>query len=130
MEGIATLKVTENLLAPALKTGTVRVMSTAAMAALMEEAACNALAKVGTNGKAHVGVSLELKHKKPSAIGANVKAVAKLCKSDNKKYNFDIEVFDETGLVGSAKHTRVAVDQQSFEDRCNENARKARKQTK
>ena len=124
--GKATLQVNPQHLAPVLKTGTAHVMSTAVMAALMEEAACAAVPE-GTYkpGQTSVGVHLDLLHKKPSALGATVQAIAHLKSVTDKKLDFDIEVFDETGLVGTAKHQRAFVMQEPFEDRCQTNFLKA-----
>ena len=124
--GKATVQVTTQHLAPALKTGTAHVMSTAVMAALMEEAACAAVPP-GTYkpGQTSVGVHLDLLHKKPSALGATVQAVAHLKNVTQKKLDFEIEVFDETGLVGTAKHQRAFVMTDPFEEKCTTNFFKA-----
>ncbi|OHS98850.1 hypothetical protein TRFO_01934 [Tritrichomonas foetus] len=109
-----------------MKTGSVKVLSTAIMSALMEEASCNALDKAKiSNGKASVGVSIDLVHRRPSAIGAHVHAVAKLTENTPKGIFFEIEAFDETGLIGTAKHRRVFVDQEAFEKKCYEASKKA-----
>lgn len=98
------------------------------MAALMEEAACNAIDVASvSNGQASVGVNLELTHRRPSAIGANVKAIARLTDINKKGIHFEIEAFDDTGLIGTAKHRRVFVNKDEFESKCYETARKARK---
>ena len=123
--GEASLTVTKNLVAPVLKTGLVNVLSTALLAALMEEASCQALKKI--NSKCSVGVSINLQHRKPSAIGANVKALSKIVTINDKSITFDIECFDETGLVGTATHRRVYVDKDIFEQKCYQNFEKAKR---
>ena len=124
--GKASVVVGRQHLAPVMKTGSVNVMSTAIMSALMEEASCNALDVANiSNGKASVGVAIDLKHKRPSAVGAHVQAVARLVEANNKGVSFEIEAFDETGLIGTAKHKRVFVDKDAFEKRCYETAKKA-----
>lgn len=125
--GKAFLVVEKSHLAPAMKTGNVNVLSTAIMAALMEEAACNAIPKDKFQvGQTTVGIKLDLSHKKPSALGARVEAVANLVNFNEKKLEFDIDVFDETGLVGSAKHLRAFVMKDIFEKNCAETSKKAR----
>lgn len=114
--GKASVKVTEKLLAPALKTGSVNVLSTAILSALMEEASCNSLAKI--TPKCSVGVVLDLKHRRPSALGAKVTAISTIKTIDQKSINFDIKCYDETGLVGTATHRRVFVDKDEFEKKC------------
>ena len=99
-------------------------MSTAIMAALMEEASCTALTNASCD-RASVGVALNLTHRRPSAPGAHVYAVSKITDLNQKSIGFDIEAFDETGLIGTATHKRVFVEQEPFEKKCYENARKA-----
>ena len=127
--GKAAVVVGPQHLAPVLKTGCVKVMSTAIMAALMEEASCTALTNANVK-KASVGVALSLTHKKPSAPGAHVYAVSKITDLNQKSIAFEVEAFDETGLIGTATHKRVFIDQDSFEKKCYENARKAQNKNK
>lgn len=122
--GQASLIVGVQHLAPALKTGAAKVMSTAIMAALMEEAACVAI----TNAKverASVGVALSLTHDKPSAPGANVYARATIKDLTPKTVAFEVEAYDDVGIIGRAEHKRVFVDQEKFEQRCYSAAQKA-----
>lgn len=126
--GKASVVVNQNLLAPVMKTGTVNVLSTAILSALMEEASCKAIDNANiSNGKASVGCEIDLKHKRPSALNAHVEAISKLTDVNKHGLFFDIEAFDETGLVGTAKHRRVFVDKSSFERKCEEAARKAQR---
>lgn len=124
--GKASIIVDRQHLAPATKTGSVSVLSTAVLTALMEEASCNAidLANI-SNGKASIGVFIDIVHRRPSAINAHVQAVSRLTEITPKELSFEIEAFDETGLVGTAKHRRQFVDKDQFERRCYETAKKA-----
>ena len=127
--GQATVTVGKEHLAPSLKTGVAKVLSTAIMAALMEEASCNAVALSNLQkDKITVGIELNLKHKRPSAIGANITAISRLTGVQKNKLSFEIEAFDETGLIGTATHKRAFVDQETFERKCYETAKKAIKQ--
>lgn len=122
--GKASLVVGPHHLAPILKTGCVNVMSTAIMAAVMEEASCVAIKNAQVD-RASVGVALNLTHKRPSAPGAHVYAVSKITDFTPKAVGFEIEAYDETGLIGSAIHKRVFVEKDPFEKKCYENAKKA-----
>jgi predicted thioesterase len=127
MIGRASLVVAAGQLAPAMKTGSVKVLSSAILAALMEEAACDAIkGECAKLGRASVGTKFNLAHKKPSALGANVTAVALVEKLDARAIIFKIEARDETGVVGTADHTRVFVRHDDFEKKCYEAARSAR----
>jgi predicted thioesterase len=127
MIGRASLIVKAGQLAPAMKTGSVKVLSSAILAALMEEAACDAIKDECTKlGRASVGTKFNLAHKKPSALGASVTAVASVERLDARAITFKIEARDETGVVGTADHTRVFVKQDDFEKKCYATARSAR----
>ena len=117
--GKATMKVKSTDLAPALKTGAVNVLSTALLDALMEQASCNALETVcSICGQTSVAHSMNLKHRRPSALGATVTAIAKVIDVDQDGVRLEIEAFDETGLVGKATHKRVFVNKDLFERQC------------
>lgn len=125
--GKATLIVQPEHLAPKLKTGAVSCLSTAILAALMEEATMNALETASlVSGKTTVGSKINIHHKRPSALAAKVTAVARVIDLDKSGVHFEIEAFDDTGLVGTATMTRVFVAKDQFEQKCYEIARKAR----
>ena len=117
--GKACLKVTKNHTEAAIKTGSLNVLSSAVLLGLMEEACVNALSTVClVCGQNTVGHEITLKYDNPSPVGATVTAIAKVKDVGYKGVLFEIEAFDETGLVGSAQHSRVFVDQDEYEDRC------------
>jgi predicted thioesterase len=92
----------------------------------MEEAACAAIQPECTrSGRTSVGAVLNLIHKKPTAPGATVTATAQLDRIDLKGIYFTIEARDETGVIGTAQHTRVFVKQQDFERSCYAKAKAA-----
>lgn len=117
--GKATMTVTSRDLDSALKTGCVNVLSTSILAALMEQACCNAIDTVCyICGQTSVGQSMKLRHDRPSPIGANVTAHAKVTDVDQSGITFEIEAYDEIGLVGQALHKRVFVNKDQFERKC------------
>ena len=117
--GKAKLKVTKNLTEAAKKTGTLNVLSSAVLLGLMEEACVNALSTVClVCGQNTVGHQISLNYTKPAPVGATVTAVAQIKDVGYKGVQFEIEAFDESGIVGTAQHSRVFVDQDEYEDRC------------
>jgi predicted thioesterase len=85
----------------------------------MEEAACDAIkGECDRIGRTSVGTKLNLEHKKPSAVGANVVAIASINHLDARGATFKIEARDETGVIGTADHTRAFVNQEQFEKKC------------
>ena len=107
------------------KTGSTNVLSSAVLLGLMENASVNALSTVClVCGQNTVGHRITLDHFKPSAVGSTITAVAKITEVDFRGIQFEIEAFDETGLVGKGKCSRVFVDQDEFERRCYDRHRK------
>lgn len=124
-KGVATLTVSKGHLAPLMKTGTCYVLSTAVLSSLIEEASINAIPERNYQpGQTTVAAYINIKHRKPSILGANLKATADIRAIDNKKVEFFVEVFDETGLIGSGEHVRCFVNSTNFEKQCYSNHRK------
>ena len=117
--GKATMTVTSRDLDPALKTGSVNVLSLSILGALMEQASVNALDTVCfICGQTSVTQSMKLKQDRNLAVGSNVTAIAKVTDVDQSGIFFEIEAFDEVGLVGQAIHKRVFVNKDQFERKC------------
>lgn len=107
-----------NDLAPIQRTGSVNVLSSSVLSCLMEQAACKALEQDNIpfmNGKTSIGYKINISHKRPSALGACVNAVARVVKVKEDEVDFEIEAFDETGLIGTANHIRKLVNIKDFE---------------
>ena len=77
LHGTATTVVTDKNTAQTMRSGSLTVFATPAMCALMEEAACAALVGCLDPGMGSVGVSLNISHNAPSAMGATITATAK-----------------------------------------------------
>jgi predicted thioesterase len=89
--------------------GLLEVFSTPSMIALMENTAMQLIPL--KEGESSVGTSIHAEHLKASPIGAKLTFTAELTANEGRKYNFNIEVSDESGnLVGKALHTRFVVD--------------------
>lgn len=117
--GKAVLRISNDKLASSNKTGSIKLLSTSALLALMEEACINALAPTCYSTKqASVSNLIEVSHIKPSPLGSTITAIAKIKDIDPKGIHFDIEAYDEEGLIANAKHTRVMVNQDDYERRC------------
>lgn len=117
--GKATMTVTSRDLDSALKTGSVNVLSTSILGALMEQASVNALSTVCfISGQTSVTHSMKLIQKRHLPIGSNLTAIAKVTDVDQSGVFFEIEAFDEVGLVGQAIHKRVFVNKDQFERKC------------
>ena len=94
--------------------GTLEVFSTPAMCALMEGAASSSVQKFLEQGMTTVGVSMNIKHTSPTALGMKVYCESVLTELDGKRLVFKITAFDRTGVIGTAVHERMIVNAKSF----------------
>ncbi len=98
----------------AVSIGGLEVFSTPAMCALMESAAANSVHKYLEQGCATVGVSTNIKHTSPTALGMTVYCESVLTELDGKRLVFKITAFDRTGIIGTAVHERMIVNAKTF----------------
>lgn len=114
LRGTATRTVTADLTAQALRSGDVPVLGTPAVLALVEEAACQAVAPALGDDVTTVGAWAEVEHLAPTRPGAVVSATANLVAVDGRRLEFTAEVHEGDELVALARHRRVVVDRAKF----------------
>ncbi|MGN1121012.1 MAG: thioesterase family protein [Eubacteriales bacterium] len=90
--------------------GSLEVYATPALCALMEAAAVNSLSGALEPGKTTVGISINIKHTSPTAIGMTVGAESELTEIDGRRLVFKITAYDKAGVIGTAVHERMIVD--------------------
>ena len=117
LTGRAESIVNETNTALAMGSGSLRVFATPALAALMEAAACAALADALPEGQTSVGTALDLKHTAATPVGMRVWAEAVLTAIDRRALSFTITAYDERGEIGCAAHTRFLVDAEKFQQK-------------
>lgn len=113
-------KVTEEVTAGKMKSGSLSVLATPFMVALMEQAAAELCEKFSPEGITTVGTALSIKHLAPTPVGATVKAVAQLLSFDGRKAEFKVEAYDDCGLIGEGTHERFTVKSDRFMEKANE----------
>ena len=86
------------------------VFATSRMIALMEVAAARAMRPLLGNGQHSVGVGLTVKHCAATPVGSRVRAVARWLRNEGRLMHFDVQAFDEAGLIGEGEHTRSIVE--------------------
>lgn len=94
--------------------GSLLVYATPCMAALMEGAACEAIADALDDSKTTVGTELILQHLSATPVGLEVRAEAEVTAVEGKVITFEIHAYDEAGEIGKASHKRVIVPTQKF----------------
>ena len=94
--------------------GSLLVYATPCMVALMEGAACEAIAECLSDTKTSVGTELNIKHLSATPVGLEVRAEAEVTAVEGKVITFDVKAFDEVGEIGHGTHKRVIVNSQKF----------------
>ena len=123
MTNTAELTVTEKLTAKAAKSGSLPVYATPFMIALMEEASAGLIEPYLDDGITSVGTMINIQHLAATAVGATVKATSTLTSFDGRKFCFDVEVYDNAGLIGKGTHERFSVKSDKFIAKCQERAK-------
>ena len=111
-----TIKVEEENLACAMGSGSLMVLATPAVVALMENAAAElAQNELADDELTTVGTMISIEHISPTPIAAEVTAKAILKKIDGRMFYFDVEAYDKKGLIAKGTHTRVSVKAEKFQ---------------
>lgn len=110
----STLVVSEADTARAMGSGSLPVLATPRLAALMENAAFEAVAPILEDGETTVGGEICLRHLAPSPVGAEVTATAVLERIEGRKFTFRLEARQGETLIGEGTHTRFVVNTGRF----------------
>ena len=97
--------------------GSLLVYATPCMVALMEGAACEAIAECLSDTQTTVGTGLSIAHSSATPVGMEVRAEAEVTEVNGKVITFAIRAYDEAGEIGKGTHTRVVVNTQKFLDK-------------
>ena len=100
--------------AAVMGSGTLDVLATPRVAALMEMTAWQSLGDELEAGSTTVGTMLSLRHLAPTPVGRTVRCESKLEKIDGRELTFSLLVYDQSGLIADAQHKRVIVDSARF----------------
>ena len=94
--------------------GDLLVYATPCMVALMEGAACEAIAEAMSENQTTVGTMLNVEHISATPVGLDVRAVAEVTAVEGKVITFDVKAYDEAGEIGHGTHKRVVINSQKF----------------
>ena len=114
MKGIAESCVEREDTARVVGSGDLLVYATPCMAALMEGAACEAIADALKDTETTVGTMLSIEHTSATPVGLEVRAEAEVTAVEGKVITFALMAFDEAGQIGHGTHKRVIVNSQKF----------------
>lgn len=114
MKGRAETLVEREDTAQAIGSGDLLVYATPCMVALMEGAACEAIADALPEGKTSVGTFLQIEHQSATPVGLEVRAEAEVTAVEGSTVTFQVTAFDESGKIGEGIHKRVVINTQKF----------------
>ena len=117
------ITVTKDVTAASMHSGSLEVFSTPYMIALMEQAASELCNKFVPEGISTVGTALNIQHLAATAVGVEVRAVATLLDFDGRKASFEVEAYDNAGLIGKGTHERFTVKIDKFLEKTLERAK-------
>ena len=117
MKGEAFAEVEKEDTAAVVGSGSLLVYATPCMVALMEGAACEAIAEALAEDQTTVGIELNIQHLSATPVGHEVRAEAEVTAVDGKIITFQLAAFDEAGPIGKGTHKRCIVNSQKFLDK-------------
>src|ERR1044071_5446171 len=98
------------MLANAVGSGGIAVLSTPSMIGLMEGAAHNVVAPLLSDGQVTVGTRVDVRHLAAMPSGVAVRTRAELLEIDGRRLVFRVEAFDAREKIGEGTHERAIVD--------------------
>lgn len=107
-------RVTSNQSAISMGSGDLEVFSTPSMIALMEKASMQCIASNLEPEDTSVGGAVNIKHLKATAIGSTVRCKSMVTAWENPKVEFEVNVYQESILIGTGTHTRFVVNRERF----------------
>lgn len=114
LTGTAETVVRETNTALAMGSGSLHVFATPSMIALMEQAACNAVAACLDEESTSVGTLVNITHDAATGMGKAVTATATLTAVEGRKLVFEITAADEDKQIGKGTHERFIVNKEKF----------------
>lgn len=106
--------VTEDVTASKVGSGLLPVYATPSMIALMEGTCAESVQSELAEGEGTVGVSVDIKHIAATPIGMKVRCESLLKQVNGKKLVFEVNVYDEKGLIGTGTHKRAIINNEAF----------------
>lgn len=114
LTGTAETVVRETNTALAMGSGSLLVFATPSMIALMEQAACNAVAVCLDEESTSVGTLVNVTHDAATGMGKAVTATATLVEVQGRKLVFEVTAADEDKQIGKGTHERFIVNKEKF----------------
>ncbi len=114
IKGQEDMIVTATDTASAVGSGTLEVLATPRVAALMEMTAWKSVSSELEPGASTVGTWLALEHLAPSPVGASIHCESELTEINGRELTFTVIACDNTGIIAKAEHKRVIITADRF----------------
>ncbi len=109
--------VTEKDTALAVGSGSLEVLATPKLVALMENAAADLTDEYLPPEWTSVGFLMRVSHVAPTPVGMEVRVEAELIEIDDRQITFMIKAYDDCDEVGIARHERFIVERKRFQSK-------------
>jgi len=106
--------VDNSITASAVGSGGVDVLSTPSMILLFEQSSRNAVQPSLPKGYTTVGIKVDIEHLSATPVGEKVRVNARVTKVDGRQIFYEVNAFDEHGIIGKGTHTRFTVNLKRF----------------
>ena len=107
--------VTEKDTAVAVGSGSLQVLATPKLIALVEKAATDLAEKVLPPEFTSVGTLMNFEHTAPTPVNLKYWAEVEISEVDGRKIIFEVATFDERGEIGRGRHERFIVNREKFQ---------------
>ena len=94
--------------------GDLKVLSTPSLIAFMENVAKELVAENLESNETTVGIDLNVKHVKATAVGKKVRVEATLTEQNKAILLYEISAYEEKELIGKGTHKRAIVNASQF----------------
>jgi predicted thioesterase len=94
--------------------GSVEVLATPRIVAWVEAAAVAVLVDTIEEGSTSVGIRIDLAHKAPALVGAEVTVAATVTEVEGRAVTFEVTALADGVELAHGDHTRVIVDESRF----------------
>jgi predicted thioesterase len=114
LKGEGDFNVVEEYTAGYIGSGSLDVLATSGLVAFMERIAHSMLEQRLPEGYSSVGTLVEIHHLAPTLVGGSVHVQCEVIEVDDRRVTFDVQAWDETGMIGKGRHQRVIIDVKRF----------------
>lgn len=110
----AVLTVTDQMTAKHIGSGSLQVFATPAMVTFVEQTCRRMADERLPSGQATVGIRVDIRHLAPTPLGGQVRLRAEIIDFDGRMIEYQVQLWDETELVGEGRHIRAIIDEARF----------------